>query len=224
MPHKTVSLVLLLVFGVYHSVLHAQDSTKSPSTRWEKTIQAFEKSDAENPPAAGQILFIGSSSIRLWNLEKWLPDTKAINRGFGGSEIADSAYFFDRIVTPYKPRVIVMYAGDNDIAHGKQPCEVHRDFQQFTAKLHKTLPDVPLVYIAIKPSLSRWKLVHRMRAANALINVDCSEDPLLTFLDVDTPMIGADGLPRPELFAKDGLHLSDEGYKLWTDLLRPYIE
>jgi lysophospholipase L1-like esterase len=196
----------------------------SPSSRWEDAIQKFEESDRQQPPPQDGILFIGSSSIRMWDVESSFPDLPVINRGFGGSEVADSVYFADRIVIPYRPRTIVFYAGDNDISRDKTPCRVYDDFREFVAIVHGALPETRIVFIAIKPSLARWKLVHRMRAANALIHVDCEEDPLLTYVDVEGPMLGGDGRPRPELFKEDGLHLNEAGYAIWNDLVRPYIK
>ncbi|MCA8996783.1 MAG: acetylxylan esterase [Planctomycetaceae bacterium] len=197
---------------------------RNPAEKWEPTIQKFEQQDAKEPPEKGQVLFVGSSSIRLWDLDKWFPNVDAINRGFGGSEVSDSVYFFDRIVAPYEPRVIVMYAGDNDIAHNESPELVHSDFRAFTGKMKQQLPHARLVYVAIKPSIKRWSLVDQVRAANALIKADCEKDSRLDFLDIDTTMIGEDGQPKPELFVKDGLHLSEDGYKLWSDLLRPLLD
>lgn len=191
--------------------------------RWESAIQKFEQADRDNPPTAGGVLFVGSSSIRMWDLDKWFPDLDATNRGFGGSHIADSVHYFDRFVTPHKPRIIVLYAGDNDIAGNKSPCRVLDDFRKFVAKVEKSLPGTKVVFIAIKPSLRRWNLVLRMRAANALIAAECAENDLLEYVDIDAPMLGEDGMPRKELFAKDGLHLSPAGYELWTELLEPHL-
>lgn len=218
-----VSFVLALGCVLTGAFAFCQDAESSPFARWEPAIQKFEAANAENPPQPGQILFTGSSSIVRWDLTKWLPGVAAVNRGFGGSQTADSVHFFDRVVLPHKPRLIVFYAGDNDIARGKSPCQVYEDFRAFAGKVRESLPETRLVYIAIKPSLSRWKQVHHMRAANALIKADCEDDPLLTFLDVDAPMLDAEGRPRAELFVQDGLHLSDEGYKLWSALVLPHL-
>lgn len=218
-------LVALAAFALYFSSVQpslAQDAS-DPFARWESTIQKFEADDKEHPKKSGQVLFIGSSSIRLWDLKKWFPDIDAINRGFGGSEVADSVHFYDRIVKPYAPRVIVMYAGDNDLSRKKTPERVRDDFQEFVAKAHRDFPETQIVYVAVKPSLKRWNLIESVRATNALITEMAEKDDHLTFLDIDAPMIGEDGTPKKELFAKDGLHLSDAGYKLWSDLLRPLI-
>ena len=203
------------------SVCLADDDDVS---RWEEAIQEFEHSDRDQPPPSDGILFIGSSSIRKWNLSNSFPDLPVFNRGFGGSQIADSVEFADRIVVPYRPRAIVFYAGDNDISREKTPARVQEDFQEFTSLVHSELPETRIIFIAIKPSIARWELVDRMRAANALIRADCEEHRLLTFVDVDVPMLGDNGQPREELFVDDGLHLSDEGYSLWSELVRPHLE
>lgn len=204
---------------------------KNDPTKWEKDIAAFEAADAKAAPKKGQVLFVGSSSIRLWNLKKSFPDLDAINRGFGGSQVEDSTHFADRIVLPYEPRLIVMYAGDNDIASGKSPEQVAADFQAFVVKVRgksgdadgKAKSPAPIIYIAIKPSIARWKLIDKVRLANKLIRECCEKGDKLTFLDIATPMIGDDGKPKAELFVKDNLHLSDAGYKVWDELLRPHL-
>ena len=198
--------------------------TPAGPQRWEKTIAAFEQQDREQPPEKGGVLFVGSSSIRQWKLDKWFPSKTALNRGFGGSEVADTLHFADRIVLPYEPRTIVMYAGDNDVSRGTTPKQVAANYGKFVAVVRDKLPQARIVFVAIKPSIKRWSLVEKMRAANALVRKQCEADPLQTFVDIDTPMIGGDGKPKPELFAKDGLHLSDEGYRLWTSLVAPHLE
>lgn len=218
---------VLVVIGISLSStvgpIRGDEKPQGPE-RWEPAIQKFEEQDRENPPETGGVLFVGSSSIRFWDLEKHFPEQHPLNRGFGGSQVEDSVYFADRIVLPYEPRIIVMYAGDNDIAGGKSPCEVHADFEEFVNLVHEKLQDTRIVYIAIKPSLKRWNLVHRMRAANALIHATCAEDGRLEFVDIDTPMMGEDGRPRPELFIEDGLHLSPAGYDLWSKLIGEHLK
>ena len=191
--------------------------------RWEAAIAAFEEQDRQAPPAPGGIVFVGSSSIRGWDLERSFPELRTLNRGFGGSEVADAVHYADRIILRYEPRIVVVYAGDNDIALGAPPCEVYANFQRLVSVIHERLPATRIVYIAIKPSPKRWGLVHRARAANALIQAACVENDRLSFVDVDTPMIGDDGQPRAELFVDDKLHLSDAGYELWTQLVRPHL-
>ncbi len=193
------------------------------SNRFEEEIRKFEEQDRAAFPKPGQILFLGSSSIRLWDLPRYFPGLDVINRGFGGSEIADSVYFMDRIVVPYRPRTIVFYAGDNDIASGKTAEQVARDFQAFSDAVHQRLPSTRIIYISIKPSPSRWALVETMREANRLIEAQARQTDFIRYLDIDSPMIGEDGRPKANLFVEDKLHLNDAGYTLWTSRLRPLL-
>ena len=184
--------------------------------RWESAIRRFEMRDKQNPPAQGQVLMLGSSSIRGWDNRKWFPDVVTLNRGFGGSQIADSLQYADRIVLPYRPRLIVFYAGDNDVAAKKTPQRVFDDYKALVDKVARALPRTRWLYVAIKPSLSRWHLWPKMREANELIEAYCRGDERLTFVDIGKPMLGPDGRPRKELFKRDGLHLNEAGYELWT--------
>jgi len=214
--------LIVLTAGVFLPRTRAED--KPDFARWEKEIAAFERRDREQPPPKNALLFVGSSSIRLWDLSKSFPGVAAINRGFGGSQLADAVHFAPRIVLKYEPRMVVLYAGDNDIAAGKTPEQVHADFQAFVRTVHKELPKIRIAYISIKPSLRRWHLIDSIRQANALIEAECKKDKRLLYLDVVAPMLGGDGKPRPELFAKDGLHLNEKGYALWAALLKPHLK
>ncbi len=192
--------------------------------RWEKEIAALEARDAKQKIEPGGVVFVGSSSIRLWDLKASFPDLAAVNHGFGGSTVADSLHFVDRLVLRWEPRTIVFYAGDNDIAQGKSPQQVHEDFAAFLAAVRKKLPETKMVYIPIKPSPSRWKLFAEQQDANARIQVELNKDPHSEYLDIVTPMLGDDGQPRSELFQKDMLHLNAEGYALWNKLLAPHLK
>ena len=192
--------------------------------RWEKEIAAFEQRDREKPPPKNAVVFVGSSSIRLWDVAKSFPGVETINRGFGGSQLADSAHFAPRIVVKYEPRLVVLYAGDNDLAAGKTPEQVADDFRAFVAAVHKDLPKTRIIFLSIKPSIQRWKLVGRGRQANALVEAICKQDEGLLYQDVGTPLLGEDGKPRPELFRQDGLHLNDTGYEVWAAVLKPYLK
>ncbi len=214
-----LALAALLVTG---STTRAQE--KHNFARWDKDIAAFEQRDREKRPVQRAILFVGSSSIRLWDLPKYFPGLDVLNRGFGGSEIIDSVHFAPRIVLKYRPRIIVFYAGDNDIAAGKKPEQVARDFRAFIKAVRGELPETKIIYIAIKPSIQRWRLIDRIREANRQIEAICKAGQHLAYLDIATPMLGKDGKPRPELFRRDGLHLNDRGYRLWTALLMPHLK
>ena len=201
----------------------AGETPQPKENRWEAKIRQFEAQDDKQMPPPGGILFVGSSSIVGWKLEHYFPGLPVINRGFGGSQIADSVHFAPRIILPYRPKIIVLYAGDNDVASGKSPQRVLADYRQFVNTVHGKLPNARIVFIAIKPSLRRWHLVDKMRKANGLIRAVTEKDDRLAYVDIDKPMIGDDGKPRKELFKADGLHLNAEGYKLWTSLVRPHL-
>jgi len=216
-------LLVISTASLWITNVASPQEQKSPE-RWEPNIQKFEQKIADGTSKPGSILFIGSSSIVKWDLAKWFPKHTIVNHGFGGSEVSDSLHYFDRAVTPLKPTMVVMYAGDNDIAKGKTADVVHRDFTTFAAKVKKELaPGTKLAFIAIKPSTKRWNLSPEMAKANALIAKDCEADDQLQFIDIWTPMLTGDSPPPDKWFVKDGLHLSDEGYQLWTNIVRGYL-
>jgi len=194
------------------------------AARWEDEMRAFEEQDQKSPPAPGGALFVGSSSIRLWKLDEAFPKLGAINRGFGGSEVADSLAYAERIILPYRPRVIVFYAGDNDIANGKSAAEVSATFRALYEKIHAALPATRVLFLAVKPSRSRWELIDVQREANRLIAAYADEQEKLEFVDVATPLLGEDGLPREELFESDKLHLNAAGYEVWNAIVGPLLD
>ncbi len=192
--------------------------------RWEQAIQAFEESDRINPRPKGGIVFLGSSSFRRWDLDRWFPGKGLINRGFGGSQMADALRYLDRVVLPLKPRMLFVYEGDNDIGNGKSPGTVVREFRQLVANVHEVLPETRIVFFGVKPSIRRWHLIAEVREANARIQAIAEGHPLLGFIDTATGILGPDGKPRPDLFVDDGLHLNDAGYAIWADLVAPYLD
>lgn len=198
--------------------------TAATADRWESDIAGYEAMDRKSPPVQDGIVFIGSSSVRLWDVRKSFPDLPVVNRGFGGSQLADSVRYADRILIPYRPKTVVLYAGDNDLAAGKSPEQVLADYKAFVAKVHGALPDTRIVYVAVKPSPKRWALIEKVRETNRLIRAAAEQGPGQVFVDVEKPMLTAEGQPRAELFRADELHLNDEGYKLWTALVRPHLE
>lgn len=209
---------LALAFSILTSAVAA-------SERWVSEIDELTKNDAANPPARGAVVFVGSSSIRLWTtLAEDFPGVTTINRGFGGSELADSVFYADRVVLPYAPRIVVLYAGENDIASGKSPEVVRDDFRAFCTKVHAALPQTKIVCIALKPSPSRIGVRAAVVKTNQLIAADCAQDPRLTFLDIFPLLLDANGADRPELFQADRLHLNAEGYALWTRALAPRLK
>jgi lysophospholipase L1-like esterase len=219
-----IILVAFLLSQFPASAQSLNSAKKETAKEWELFIKAFEVSDKTNPPPKNAILFIGSSSIRIWtNVAEYFPEHKVINRGFGGSQISDSVRYVERIVLPYKPKAIVFYAGDNDMAGGKTPKQIRNDFERFVYKVHWALPETKIFFISIKPSPSRWKFHDQVIITNQMIKDLTKKKKELTFIDVYTAMINEQGLPREELFLKDKLHLNQKGYELWTSIIKPYL-
>jgi lysophospholipase L1-like esterase len=202
----------------------AQQTAASSPNRWEPAIQKFEAEDKMNPGEKGGILFIGASSIARWNLAESFPDLKPVNRGFGGSEMADSARYAARVVLPRAPRVVVLYPGENDLARGTTPETIGSGFASFYETIHKALPATRIVAIGLKPTPARWHLTDKMHEANRLIRTYCESHTGCVYVDVWPAMLGSDGKPKPEHFIADGQHMTPEGYKVWATLVRPHIQ
>jgi lysophospholipase L1-like esterase len=228
-PVRTLFVALLFALLAPASRAAAAADDKKPDAPkappFDAEIRAFEAADAKAPPAPGGVLFIGSSSIRLWkNVADDFPGVPVINRGFGGSQIRHSTMYADRIALPYKPKTIVFYAGDNDIAANRTPEQVLADFKAFVAKVHEPLPDTRIYFISIKPSIKRWNLIDHIREANRLVKEFAdSSGGKIAYVDVFTPMLGSDGKPRAELLGPDGLHMTRKGYELWRDTIAPLL-
>ncbi len=169
-------------------------------------------------------MFTGSSSIVKWtSLKEDFPEINAINRGFGGSQIADATHFADRIIFPYEPKMIVLRAGGNDINAGKSAEQVFKDYKDFVATIRAKMPSTPIVFIGQSPAPSRWKDRDQVKRLNELVQ-DYSKDlPGLKFIDTYDLTVTSDGKPREELFVKDRLHFNADGYKLMTERVRPTI-
>jgi lysophospholipase L1-like esterase len=188
--------------------------------RFTADIAAFEAWDRQNSAPRDAVLFVGSSSIRMWQTAECFPDLAVINRGFGGSHTSDVNHFAEQIVLKYAPRTIVFYAGDNDVAEGKSPKQVAGDFRRFVDIVQAKLADTEIIYLPVKPSLARWQLWPTMQETNALVEHYVEGKSHLSYVDTATPMLGSDGRPRPEIFLDDGLHMNDQGYQIWSELLR----
>jgi lysophospholipase L1-like esterase len=193
-------------------------------TRFDTNIHAFEAWDRQNSYPRDAVLFVGSSSIRMWQTVESFPDMPVINRGFGGSHISDVNHFAERIVLKYNPRLIVFYAGDNDIASGKPPQQVYDDFLEFIRLVQKRLDKTPIVFIAIKPSIARRKLWPQMKEANTFVWRLAGINSQVIYLDVATPMLAGREVPAEDLFLDDGLHLNDKGYAVWNSVLAPVLQ
>ncbi|MBC7893437.1 MAG: hypothetical protein H7Y12_14570, partial [Sphingobacteriaceae bacterium] len=182
--------------------------------------------DRQTPPPKAPIVFVGSSSFAFWtDVKTYFPGKPILNRGFGGSELSDALHFADRVILAYTPKQVVIYAGENDLAIGnKNAVDVYRLFVQLFGKLRRAQPALPIAYVAIKPSPSRWKLKPEMDQANRLIRRYLRRQRNAAFIDVVPVMLDpATARPKPGIFKSDSLHMNAEGYKLWAELLRPVL-
>ncbi|MEP6923457.1 MAG: SGNH/GDSL hydrolase family protein, partial [Pyrinomonadaceae bacterium] len=217
---KSICLVLFLL--AFAATAFAQSAEYTRADLWQKEITAFAQSDQNHFPKMKGVVFTGSSSIRLWkNLDQDFPGVRALNRGFGGSQLEDVNYFAPEIVLPYKPKLIVLYAGDNDINDGKTPERVLQDFKQFVSIIHGKLSKTRIIFISLKPSQSRWNLREKFVQSNNLVKAETEKDKRLQFVDVWQPMLNAQGEPKLEIFIEDKLHMNAAGYKIWQSTLAP---
>ncbi len=223
--------------------LIAAAATYYPDTdRWLPTIERFDAAEQLSPPPRGAIVATGSSSMLYWRdrIKQDLAPLTIIPRGFGGSNMYDLRYFLPELVFRHEPRAVMIYEGDNDIALGASPHQVLLHLEAIVEEIHVRLPETRIYILAIKPSVSRWHLWPEMHETNQLFRTFSSNDPLVTFVDVATPMIesgggsagqAGDGLPGANgekrvpagLFIDDMLHMNSKGYDIWRDAVRPVI-
>jgi lysophospholipase L1-like esterase len=189
--------------------------------RFATTIDRWTEEDAKTPPPKGLTLFIGSSSIRMWNsLSQDFPGSTTLNRGFGGSWTQDVLHYYDRIVRPYSPARIVFYCGENDIASGESPDVPYKNFKIFVDKVRKERPCTEIYYIPMKPSPKRWNLWQKYEEGNHRIRTFCESNNVHYLHTIPQKMLKQDGTPNPEIFIKDMLHMNADGYKIWAEEVR----
>jgi lysophospholipase L1-like esterase len=214
-------LILLAMFAWTGLPLEA--APHEPAV-FENEIRLYERRDTASPPPDRPIVFVGSSSIRMWtNLSEAFPGYPVLNRGFGGAHAADVNFFFDRIVGKYHPSAIVYYAGDNDIAAEISPDQVLAEFREFTRRVNDRVGDIPVAFIAIKPSPSRLKWAAEQKRANRLIRDFVGSHTNLTYLDVWPPMTDEKGQARGALFLADQLHMNGAGYAIWRGIVGDWL-
>ena len=211
---------LLLVVAVQG---YAQEYTRAKL--WETEIKAFAETDLRQTPPRYAVLFVGSSSFYRWRtIREDFPQTDLINRGFGGSRLEDVNYYAPQIVVPYKPKIIVLYAGENDIAEGKTAADVLAEVKRFIVIVKKSLPRTRVLFVSIKPSPLRWAFWPEMRRANELIRNELSREKKVKFVDVTAAMLDKSGAPKSGIYDSDTLHLNGKGYAIWRDILTPLLK
>jgi lysophospholipase L1-like esterase len=222
---SAASMLPPAAYGNIGAVNAAKPSVDAADTRWESSLAAFARADREAMPPAGGVLFVGSSSIRLWSdlKQQFQLSPVVINRGFGGSRMRDCAAYLSRLVLPYKPRTVVVYAGENDLAEGRSPQQVLRSVTAFVTGVRAALPSTRIVYVSIKPSIARESMLAQVRAANALVKDYIGGVSNAEYVDVFTPMLDGQGRPRADLFRRDKLHMNASGYAIWHAAIAPAI-
>lgn len=198
-----------------------------PLNRYESQIRVYEKRDSIAPPTKGRTLFVGSSSISNWKtLDADLAPLPVLNRGFGGSTTPELIHYCNRIILPYEPKIVMIYAGENDFGSAKPitPAQVALAYKELVTIIQKRLATSRIGFISIKPSPNRWSRWPRMQETNRLIQQYIQTDKRLFYVDVSQAMLGPNGRPKPELFLADSLHMTPKGYKIWTDIIKPVVQ
>ncbi len=216
---KVLGFVFLFQYG---GIVKAQ--TNLPF--W-NDMQNFKKQDSVSFPAAGQVLFIGSSSFTMWrDVQSYFPKHKILNRAFGGSQLVDLIRYRYDVIFPYQPKQIVMYCGENDFAASDTvtvDIAVNR-FKTLFALIRAKYPEVPFAYVSMKPSPSRKHLLKKYEAANDSIALWLSGHRKTKFVDVFHAMLGANGEPMTDIFLDDKLHMNAKGYAIWKQILLPVLK
>lgn len=193
---------------------------------WEEAIAALESNTSGSCNPGECVLFVGSSSIRLWDsLAADMAPIPVIQHGFGGAKLNDLVHYAGRLVTPYQPRAVVVFAGTNDIdpAASKSPEVLLASYQALVSKIRAAQPSVPIYYIGITPSPLRWSVWPLAQQTNALMEAWSGNDTNLHFIDTSEGLLGANGEPDRDNYIFDGLHLSAQGYGVWTEIIRPQL-
>ncbi len=189
---------------------------------YEAEVQDLERAQDRRLPGMRPPVFYGSSSIRLWTTLSEDFDPRVVNLGFGGSTLQACDYFFSRLIPPVNPRSILLYAGDNDLGDGRDPESILGSFRSLADQVERSLGAIPLGFVSVKPSPARYSIIERIRQVNALILQEIKLRPSAYYVDVFGAMLNEAGKPNGLYFLADGLHLSHEGYRLWSRLLKPY--
>lgn len=218
-------LVILVLAVLVFGGCSQQSVRQEPGVRFASDIEAFLEEDLANPPPKEGILFIGSSIFRQWtHLKEQMAPLPVFNRAFGGSGTADVLYHMEKIVLPYKPRIVVYYCGSNDINGGEPSTAIFERTRTFSKRVHAVLPDTHILYVSIiraPQKQNRWDVVD---STNALVKQYCSTADYLGFIDVNPVLFDGEGKPRTELYQSDLLHLTDQAYVEFTGVIKPTVE
>lgn len=214
--------ILFFVLTIFCKHLWAQ-----PQSRFEAEIRAFERADSIERPAKGQILLYGSSTMAMWNtFREDLAGFPVVNRGFGGSEMSDAIFYFDRVVVPLAPSLILLYEGDNDLTNGKKsPRRIFKDYKHFMKLVRKKLPGTKVAVYTLRPSVARESTMPQQQKINKFFKrYACWHRKRALFIDVYQLLLSPDKSPNPEYLLDDKLHLNAKGYELWAKVTRDFLK
>ncbi|MEM8562580.1 MAG: GDSL-type esterase/lipase family protein [Pseudomonadota bacterium] len=225
----TILFVLLvpIAWGAYFAYRETTKAFSEDPLVWEDTIREFELQGERYSEPENAVVFVGSSSIRFWStLKEDMYPIPVIQRGFGGAKLRDVAHYAKRLVNVHDPSAIVVFAGTNDIHPGyaKSPETLMQTYREFVGTVRRDLPTVPIYFIAITPSITRWEVWDIAQDTNALIQAYSATDETLHVIDTTEVLLGADGLPDEKNYKIDGLHLSEQGYKVWARVIREHLK
>jgi lysophospholipase L1-like esterase len=225
---KSIAIVLgLVILGLSWSTWlifkEIRNARSEDPLVWEDAVSALESKTRDRHRPGKGVVFVGSSSIRLWDtLTEDMAPIEVIQHGFGGAKLNTLAFYAERLVNAYRPRAVVVFAGTNDIHPGatKSPEQLLASYQAFVARVRAGQPAVPIYFIGITPSPLRWSVWPVAQATNALIQQWSESDPNLHFIDTSAGLLGGNGEPDPDNYRFDGLHLSAQGYSIWRRIIR----
>ncbi len=189
-------------------------------------IKEFKTADSLHAPPQNAIVFVGSSSFRMWkDIDRYFPQHTVINRGFGGSSLPHVIEYSNEIIIPYHPRQVVIYCGENDFMADTVTSKMVVDrFKKLFSLIRKELPRADILFVSMKPSPSREKLMREIAAANDSIRNFLKNKPAATFINIWDAMLDKNGAPRKELFLQDMLHMNEMGYAIWQKAIEPYLK
>ena len=212
-------LILLL------SILFISVNIIAQENQFTNEIKAFRKQDSIQKPNDGMLLFIGSSSFRLWkDVKSDFNNSNILNRAFGGATLLDLIYFQNDVVLKYKPKKIFIYCGENDIASSEKvtPKMVFKRYKTFYKTLRKQFPETPIIFVSLKPAISRWQMKDRMMATNKLISQFMKNKMNATFVNIWDDML-ENGEPRKDIYIQDNLHMNAKGYAIWVEKMNALV-
>ncbi|HJO23646.1 MAG: GDSL-type esterase/lipase family protein [Myxococcota bacterium] len=217
------ALVLLAAFPAYRFYVEIRKAVSEDPTVYAEDIEDLVARTREGPVSEDAVVFIGSSSIRLWStLEADMQPLPVIQHGFGGAKLADVEFYAERLVNPFDPRAVVVFAGTNDLQPGasKSPEVLLETYRRFVERVRADLPDVPIYFIGITPSPMRWEIWGQAQETNRRVREWSAGDPALHYIETGPALLGADGEPDRDNYIFDGLHLSAKGYAIWTGIIQ----